>query len=89
MPHEPTVTIFHGAIVNPVSLREYEALPNAAVAVGENGDIAWLVKDVLAEHGTIEKLLESHGCQNARPTVIPKGDFLVPGFVDTHTASAL
>ena len=81
-------TIFYGALVTPTSLTSYLALPHAALAVSKRtGYIEWLEQDVppselqhtLAKHGIIDSGFEL--------VELKHGEFLLPGFVDTHTVS--
>ncbi|KAH9857128.1 guanine deaminase [Lenzites betulinus] len=78
-------TVFYGALITPVSLREYRALPHALLAVShDTGDIAWIedevhpsgLQDVLARHGL--------GADDVDLIELKLGEFLLPGFIDTH-----
>ena len=80
-------TIFYGAVINPESLTSYKALPRCLLAVGTSGIIDWLVEDV-PEHA-LQETLASKGCIDVVVTEIRSGEFLIPGFVDTHTVSPL
>ncbi|KAF8275054.1 Metallo-dependent hydrolase [Lactarius quietus] len=81
----PTVSepaVFYGPIVNPNSTSSFRLLPNALLAVAASGEVDWIeenvppgsVQDVLARHGSLTK-----------PIVLEYGQFILPGFVDTHT----
>ncbi|TFK55059.1 guanine deaminase [Heliocybe sulcata] len=82
----PKFTLFHGAVVNPVNLHHYDAHPHALLCVDAYGDIAWieehvpdaLVQDVMAKRG----LLDSTDVSLIQ---LKKSEFLMPGFIDTHT----
>jgi guanine deaminase len=76
-------TIFYGALVTPRSLTAYAALPSALLAVDADGDIAWLVEDV-SPHA-LQDELAARGCDGADVVALRRGEFLIPGFVDTHT----
>ncbi|KAI0819528.1 guanine deaminase [Trametes gibbosa] len=78
-------TVFYGALITPVSLREYRALPHALLAVSrDTGDIVWVedevdpsdLQDVLARHGL--------GASDVDLIELKLGEFLLPGFIDTH-----
>lgn len=76
-------TVFYGALVNPKSLTSYEALPNCLLAVSRTGAIEWVVKDV---HGPmVEQVMAQKGCIDADVVELKRGEFIMPGFVDTHT----
>ena len=82
----PTVTqaaVFYGAIVNPKSTASFLLLPNSLLAVAASGEVDWiednvhpsLVQDVLARHGSLDTPF----------IALKNGEFILPGFVDTHT----
>ena len=80
-------TIFYGAVVTPISHSSYDALPHALLCVDrKTGDIHWVepdvpassLQDVLAEHGIVDMV-------DVEFVELRDGEFLVPGFVDTHT----
>jgi guanine deaminase len=76
-------TVFYGALVNPVDLTSHQALPRAALAVSDKGEIAWIEEDV--ESSSLQNVLAAHGWLNADVVELRLGEFLLPGFVDTHT----
>ena len=81
-------TIFYGALVTPVSLTAYRALPRALLAVSrETGDIDWVEDDVPA--GELQEVLAKHGVvsEGAEIVELKTGEFLMPGFIDTHIVS--
>jgi guanine deaminase len=75
--------VFHGAVINPQTLRSYQALPRCLLAVSSTGVIEWIVEDVSSS--MVEQVLEQKGCLDAEFYELKHGEFLVPGFVDTHT----
>ena len=77
-------TVFYGALVTPVSLTEYDALPRALLAVSRHtGDITWLERDVHPRE--IQDALERHGMLWPVDFIeLKHGEFLLPGFIDTH-----
>ncbi|KAM6500284.1 hypothetical protein JOM56_003298 [Amanita muscaria] len=79
------VSIFYGSVINPVSLTKYEALPKCLLAVGPDGAVIWLEQDV-PEH-LIRNTLAHHGLVDVKIdlVVLKHGEFIIPGFVDTHT----
>ena len=86
MSPQATVTepaVFYGPIVNPKSTSSFLLLPNSLLAVAASGKVDWLednvhpssVQDVLARHGSLDTPL----------IALKNGEFILPGFVDTHT----
>lgn len=82
-------TIFYGAVVSPTSLTTYLAAPHALLSVSRvTGDIEWLEEDVSAS--ALQDILAKHGQTGAVDLVeLKTGEFLMPGFVDTHAVSLL
>ncbi|EAU88645.1 guanine deaminase [Coprinopsis cinerea okayama7 len=81
-----TTTTFYGAVINPKSLTSYAALPRCLLAVGPTGNIDWIVKDV-APHELQDALAQKGHVDIASANLVElkEGEFLMPGFVDTHT----
>lgn len=78
--------VYYGALVEPVDLRTFRALPRALVAVSPaSGDIEW-VEDEVPAHA-LQDVLAKHGVEGAEIVELRRGEFLMPGFVDTHTVS--
>lgn len=86
---EPTSalpTLYYGALVDPVDLRTFRALPRALLAVSPaTGDIAW-VEDNVPAHA-LQEVMARRGVEGAQVVEVRRGEFLMPGFVDTHTVS--
>lgn len=80
-------TIFYGALVTPKSLTAYDALPHAVLCVsGSTGHIDWIEPDVPAS--SLLNVLAKHGLLDLTGVDIIElkpGEFLLPGFIDTHT----
>ncbi|KZT09640.1 Metallo-dependent hydrolase [Laetiporus sulphureus 93-53] len=78
-------TIFYGALISSSSLTTYNAFPHALLAVSDrNGEIEWLEQDVPAS--TLQDVLAEHGhIDTVNLIELRMGEFLMPGFVDTHT----
>ena len=79
----PAFQIFYGPVINPVSLKAYDILPKAVFAVNEYGNIEWLFKEV--EPHNLQDVLASKGYVDVDVVELKDGQFLLPGFVDTHT----
>ncbi|KAL1721068.1 hypothetical protein EV715DRAFT_288613 [Schizophyllum commune] len=75
--------IYYGAVVNPQTLTESQLLPRCLLAVGDAGTIEWIVEDI--DGSLIQETLAQKGCVDAEVTELRHGEFLMPGFVDTHT----
>jgi guanine deaminase len=80
-------TIFYGPVITPVDLKHYKSYLRCLLSVGTHGDIDWLVEDVPPSE--LQNVLASKGCDDADVTELRHGEFLLPGFVDTHTVSLL
>lgn len=81
------LTIFYGALITPLSLTSYAALPYALVAVSRiSGEIEWIEQDVPANE--LQHVLTRHGILSEISLIeLKTGEFLMPGFIDTHTVS--
>ncbi|PFH51741.1 hypothetical protein AMATHDRAFT_58597 [Amanita thiersii Skay4041] len=77
------MSVFYGAVINPESLTTYRALPRCLLLIGPDGTIDWMIEDV-KEH-LLQDTLAQKGLINADVTFLQDGEFLIPGFIDTHT----
>ncbi|GAA5881398.1 hypothetical protein JCM16303_000162 [Sporobolomyces ruberrimus] len=79
--------VLHGTAIHSKSLTEIEYLRNTLIGVDENGVIAFLERDV--EAGKIEEIVVKHGWSlddsETERVSLKRGEFLIPGFIDTHT----
>ncbi|CAK5277358.1 unnamed protein product [Mycena citricolor] len=75
--------VYYGSVINPVSLTLFKALPACLLAVGGDGNIAWVDEDVPASG--IQEVLAAHGFEDVEVVCLRDGEFIMPGFVDTHT----
>ena len=81
-------TIFYGALVTPTSLTSYLAAPHALLAVSEQtGQVEWVEEDV--PPSVLQDTLANHGFVDSDFELVElkHGEFLLPGFIDTHTVS--
>ena len=78
-----TRTIFYGPLVNPKSLSYFQALPRCLLAVGASGQIDWIEEDV--QESALLNVLAQHGSLGIPLVSLRHGEFILPGFVDTHT----
>ncbi|CAM1504848.1 Fc.00g024390.m01.CDS01 [Cosmosporella sp. VM-42] len=70
-------SVYHGSIIHSLSLDELEILENAALVINGDGRIAAFHKDITVDGLRVQ-------VPNARIHRIAAGDFLIPGFIDTH-----
>jgi guanine deaminase len=77
------LSIFYGAVINPVSLTKYDAFHRCLLAVGPDGTVIWIIGDV-PEH-LIQDTLAQKGLIGAEIVILQDGEFIIPGFIDTHT----
>ncbi|KAG6820865.1 hypothetical protein H0H93_010692 [Arthromyces matolae] len=76
-------SIFYGAVITPDTLNSYSALPNCLLSVGPDGNIEWIEEDVAAH--ALQDNLAQKGLVDVDIVVLQPGEFLMPGFIDTHT----
>lgn len=69
--------VFHGAIIHSISLEEIEILENAALIINVDGRIDALYKDIALDDLRLK-------IPGAKFHLLGPGNFLIPGFVDTH-----
>ncbi|KZW04341.1 guanine deaminase [Exidia glandulosa HHB12029] len=79
-------TIFYGPILHTLNHHTLQILPRALLAVA-GGRIAWLIENVLPSDSgdTIRSAAASKGWHVARLHALKDGEFIIPGFIDTHT----
>ncbi|TFK30228.1 guanine deaminase [Coprinopsis marcescibilis] len=82
-PMSGETTLFYGSVVNPLTLTSYASLPRCLLCVGPTGNIEWVVDDV--EPHDLQNVLAQKGQIDAELFELKHGEFLMPGFVDTHT----
>jgi guanine deaminase len=87
MSSSETRTIFYGPLVNPKSLSSFQALPRCLLAVGASGQIDWIEEDV--HKSVLLNVLDQHGSLDIPLVSLGHGEFILPGFVDTHTVRLL
>ncbi|GAA5855409.1 hypothetical protein JCM8547_007815 [Rhodosporidiobolus lusitaniae] len=74
---------FYGTAVHSRSLTDIEYLQDALLGVDESGVIAFVEKEVPAEE--VDGQLQQRGWEGVEVVRLRKGEFLIPGFIDTHT----
>lgn len=79
---------YYGAIVNPETLDSYSLWPRALIVLDSKGNIALIEEDV--EPSKVTQLLSRRGLDRKAPLIrLRSSEFLLPGFVDTHTVRIL
>ena len=78
-----TYTIFYGPVINPVSLTSYSILPQCLLVVDPFGKIDFIMGYLEAHK--LQETLASKGHSDVDVTILKDGEFLMPGFIDTHT----
>ncbi|KAJ6630609.1 hypothetical protein B0H10DRAFT_1982024 [Mycena sp. CBHHK59/15] len=76
--------VYYGPVVSPVSLKTFKALPSCLIAVGPLGNIDWIVEDV-ADDSMVQDIMAAHDYIDVAVVCLRNGEFIMPGFIDTHT----
>ena len=81
--------VFYGALVSPRTLSEHTVSPSAVLCVSHAGTIEWVEHDV--HSSALQDVLAKHGLyfHDVEFTELKHGEFLMPGFIDTHLVSLL
>lgn len=78
--------LYYGSIITPVSVHKADFLPRALVAVSPEGIIEWVARDV--DPSEIQRVALENGLvldDLVDVYELKYGEWLMPGFVDTHT----
>ena len=81
--HHCTPTIFYGAVINPISLTCYSTLLQCLLSIDPSGKIEWMIDNV--EQHKLQEILASKKLVDVNIIYLKDGEFLMPGFIDTHT----
>ncbi|EGN98551.1 hypothetical protein SERLA73DRAFT_169494 [Serpula lacrymans var. lacrymans S7.3] len=76
-------TVYYGPVINPKSLTLYETIPSCLLAVSSTGNIEWIAADITASH--VHETIIQKGCTDFDVVRLGSGEFIIPGFIDTHT----
>lgn len=82
-PTVPQAAVFYGPIVNPKSTASFLLLPNSLLAVAASGEVDWIEDNV--HPSLVVAVLARHGSLDTPFIALKHGEFILPGFVDTHT----
>ncbi|KAF8602173.1 guanine deaminase [Ceratobasidium sp. AG-I] len=78
--------LFHGGLISPVSIHEAQFLERALLSVSPEGIIEWVVPDV--DPSQIQDVALEQGVvldDSVDVHELKYGEWLMPGFIDTHT----
>lgn len=78
--------LFHGGLISPVSIHKAQYLERALLAVSPAGIIEWIESDV--DPSSMQDVALKHGLTldgSVEVYELKSGEWLMPGFVDTHT----
>ncbi|KAM0456568.1 hypothetical protein ACHAPV_005112 [Trichoderma viride] len=78
---EPAQAI-HGTLIHSVSPTQLQVLPNTLIILSSSGIITHLEENI-PPSWVVNFLAEKH-IEHIRTTALSSGQFLIPGFVDTH-----
>ncbi len=77
------LAVFYGTLVNPKSTSSFLLLPNSLLAVAASGEIDWIEENV--HPSSVQDVLARHGLLDVSLVTLKHGEFILPGFIDTHT----
>ena len=81
--------LISGALLSPIDRRSYKALTNALLYVGQDGVIK-AIKQIEPAGGDVDAFLNEVGHSGELERLdLARGEFLIPGFIDTHTVRVL
>lgn len=85
--YQVSARLYHGPLIHSVDISTLEALPRALLAISASGRIEWVEKDV--DPSLMLEIAIAHGwdAQSSSIEVIvaQPGEWIMPGFIDTHT----
>lgn len=81
--------LIFGSLISPVTLTSYKALTRALVYVDDKGIIQFIEEQhqTVSNQEAIQSFLDQHKLSkdNIQIIQLERGQFLIPGFIDTHT----
>ncbi|EKM82469.1 hypothetical protein AGABI1DRAFT_68112 [Agaricus bisporus var. burnettii JB137-S8] len=78
-----SMMIFYGAVVTPVDASTWKALPRCLFCVGSTGNIDWMLEYI--QENKLHEALSQKGYSLDDVVILQDGEFVIPGFIDTHT----
>lgn len=80
------ITFFYGGVVTPIDPRQWDVIPKCLLMVGPTGDIIWMSEDIEINMPGGEIMVQApNGRCIAGFVFLREGEFIIPGFIDTHT----
>ncbi|RIA99300.1 hypothetical protein C1645_747370 [Glomus cerebriforme] len=76
--------VFYGTLIHSLSLTNLEILQNTLLGIDSSGKIAFIEKNVLDEN-TLNNIISQWEFPQQEVIRLSKRQFLLPGFIDTHT----
>ena len=84
-PHSVMPLLVCGSIITPVDKHSYSARPNAYTYVNDDGIIEAILELTPGIEPSTQEFLRSIGYSGEIEVLrLAKGEFLIPGFIDTH-----
>ena len=81
--HYDTRNVFYGPVINPISLTCFNTLPHCLLSIDSSGKIEWMIDNV--DKHQLQKNLASKALSDVNIVHLKEGEFLMPGFIDTHS----
>lgn len=79
---DDSIFVFHGTVIHSANLKTLETHENALLAIKADGTIHTLKPDISPE--SLTETLSSLSLVNCPLTRLSRGQFLIPGLIDTH-----
>ncbi|KAL7942816.1 hypothetical protein V8C42DRAFT_330463 [Trichoderma barbatum] len=76
------IKAFHATLIHSLSPTQLQIIPDALVTVSSSGTILTLQPNISPSN--IDKTLSEHKIEHISLTKLSPGQFLIPGFIDTH-----
>lgn len=78
---EPAQAI-HGTLIHSLSQTQLQVLPDTLIILSSSGSIVSLQSNIPSLQ--VNNFLAEQRIEHIRQTILPSGQFVIPGFVDTH-----
>ncbi|KAJ9130366.1 Metallo-dependent hydrolase [Pleurostoma richardsiae] len=82
MTTSPSPQVFHGTFIHSITPQDVEIIIDGLLVVSAAGKIVQIERDVSLED--VPKHVTSLGISDVLVNVLQRGEFLIPGFIDTH-----
>lgn len=82
--------LVRGSFISPIDKRDYDPVPNAFIYVADDGLIKAIQRNAPGAPITEETFLKAVGHNGELEKLyLERGEFLIPGFIDTHIVCIL